>query len=54
MPLVLLEVRVTLPPEQKVVAPLGVMVGAAGTGFTVTTTGEDAAETQPETVWVTV
>ncbi len=31
-----LEVRVTLPPVQKVVGPPAVIVGCAGTGFTVT------------------
>lgn len=31
-----LAVRVTKSPEQKVVAPLEVIVGAAGSGFTVT------------------
>ncbi len=30
-----LHVRVTVFPEQKVVGPLAVMVGAAGTGFTI-------------------
>ena len=34
-----LEVRVTLLPWQKVVAPLGVIVGAAGAAFTVTVVG---------------
>ena len=32
----LLLVSTTLPPEQKVVGPLAVMVGVAGVGFTVT------------------
>jgi hypothetical protein len=35
LPLAALEVSVTLPPAQKVVAPLGVMAGVAGVGFTV-------------------
>ena len=39
-PVVLLEVRVTLPPWQKVVVPPAVMVGAAGKGLTVTVTDE--------------
>ena len=33
-----LEISVTLPPEQKVVGPEGVIVGFAGKGFTVTET----------------
>jgi len=35
-----LDVSVTLPPAQKVVAPIAVIVGCAGTGFTVTATFE--------------
>jgi hypothetical protein len=35
------EVRVTLPPEQKVVGPPGVIVGVAGIGFTVTASAGD-------------
>ena len=54
MPVVALDVKLTLPPAQKVVGPLGVITGPAGAGVTVTTTGVDAGETQPETVWVTV
>ena len=49
-----LDVRVTDPPEQKLVGPLGVMVGVAGVGFTVTVTGAEAREVQPPDVWVTV
>ena len=33
-----LEVKVTLPPSQKVVGPPAVIVGVDGTGFTVTVT----------------
>ena len=33
----------TLPPAQKVVAPLGVIVGVGGFGFTVTTVAADVA-----------
>ena len=51
LPLALLEVRVTLWPEQNVVGPPGVMVGAAGVGFTVTTTGVETALLQP--LWTT-
>ena len=47
MPLALLEVSVTLPPAQNVVGPPGVIVGVAGSGFTVTTVAEEAALTQP-------
>lgn len=36
-------------PSQIVVGPLGVMIGAAGAGFTVTTTGAEGCEGQP--VW---
>lgn len=54
LPLEALEVSVTLPPTQKVVGPLGVITGPAGAGVTVTTTGAEAAETQPEAVSVTV
>jgi hypothetical protein len=38
-----LEVNVTLPPEQSVVVPLAVMVGVGGNEFTVTVVvGEEA------------
>ena len=40
------EVSVTDPPLQKVVAPLAVIVGTAGTGFTVTFTVADGTEEQ--------
>ena len=42
-----LDVSVTLPPWQNVVAPEGVIVGVDGNGFTVTVVGADAAEVQP-------
>jgi hypothetical protein len=43
-----LEVRVTLPPAQKVVGPLAVIVGAGGTGGGLLIgTGTDAAEVHP-------
>ena len=42
-----LELSVTLPPAQKVVAPEGVIVGVAGTGLTVTVVGSDAVLRQP-------
>ena len=48
----LLEVRVTLPPAQKVVAPPGVMVGV-GRAVLTTTSVVPAAEVQPLTVTVT-
>ena len=47
------DVKVTELPEQKVVGPPAVMVGAAGSGFTVTVV-EAAAEVQPLAVTVTV
>ena len=37
------EVRVTLPPAQKVVAPLAVIVGVAGVALTVTAVAADVA-----------
>ena len=40
------EVKVTEPPAQKVVGPLGVIVGVAGNGVTVTTVAADV-EVQP-------
>ncbi len=40
----LLLFNVTLPPAQKVVGPDAVIVGVAGSGFTVTTVGADVAE----------
>ena len=43
----LLEVSVTLPPVQKLVGPLAVIVGMAGPGFTVTTIGAENEE-QPK------
>ena len=43
MLLALLEVSVTLPPLQNVVAPLGVIVGVAGFALIVTTVGADVA-----------
>jgi xanthosine utilization system XapX-like protein len=54
LPEAALELRVTEPPEQKVVGPLGVMVGVAGVAFTVTVTGAEAGEVQPPDVVVTV
>jgi hypothetical protein len=47
-------VRITLLPEQKVVGPFAVMEGAAGTGFTVTTTGAEVALFPAAPVTVTV
>jgi hypothetical protein len=49
-----LELRVTDPPAQKLVGPLGVIMGVAGVAFTVTVTGAEAREVQPPDVWVTV
>ena len=49
-----LEVNVTEPPEQNVVAPPAVIVGADGVAFTVTTVPVEAAEVQPVVVTLTV
>ena len=49
-----LELRTTLPPEQKVVGPLGVMTGVEGVLPTVTTTGVDVAEVHPLATAITV
>jgi hypothetical protein len=47
------EVKVTEPPEQKVVGPLAEIVGVAGNGFTVTAVATDVDEQEPfETVTV--
>ena len=43
-----LEVKVTLLPEQNVVGPLAVIVGAAGFEFTVTVVVAEVAEHPPE------
>jgi hypothetical protein len=43
----ILEVSVTLPPAQKVVAPPAVMSGCAGKAFTVTTVAADATLRHP-------
>jgi hypothetical protein len=42
-----LDVRVTLPPAQKVNGPPAVIVGAAGTALTVTVVEAEAGEVQP-------
>ncbi len=54
LPDALLEVSVTLLPAQNVVGPLGVIVGVAGIGFTVTVVAADGALVQPLVVTVTV
>ena len=41
------EVNTTEPPEQNVVAPLAVMVGTEGKGFTVTLVATEVAEHKP-------
>ena len=46
-PVGLLDVKVTLSPTQKVRGPFAVIVGVAGVGFTVTTTGADS-DVQPK------
>jgi xanthosine utilization system XapX-like protein len=50
----LLDVRVTLPPVQNVVGPLGVIVGVAGIGLTVTVVIAEAALEHPLVVTMTV
>ena len=47
LPDALEEVKVTDPPEQKVVAPPADIVGAVGAEFTVTAIGLDVAEHVP-------
>jgi hypothetical protein len=54
LPLALLEVRVTLPPSQNVVAPPAVIVGVAGTGFTVTVVAAEGVLLQPPVVTMVV
>jgi len=50
-PVALDEVNVTVPPEQKVVAPLAEIIGVTGVGFTVTEVGVEVALQVPlETV----
>ena len=49
-----LEVKTTLSPGQNVVAPDAVTVGVAGIGFTVTTTGVETADVQPNSTTKTV
>jgi hypothetical protein len=45
------EVRVTEPPVQKLIGPPAVIVGTAGSGFTVTVVAVDVEEQEPfETV----
>jgi hypothetical protein len=48
------EVKTTLPPAQKVNGPPAVIVGVAGSGFTVTVVPADVAEVQPAVVTATV
>ena len=54
LPLIDDDVRVTLPPLQKVIAPPGVIVGVAGTGLAVTGNGKDAGDEHPFAVTITV
>ena len=49
-----LEVRITLPPEQKARGPPAEMVGVEGVGFTVTTIGVETAELHPPETAMTV
>jgi len=53
LPVALLDVNVTLPPAQNVVAPPAVIVGVAGFGLTVTVVAAEVDE-QPPLVTVTV
>ena len=48
------ELKVTVPPVQKVVAPPAVITGVAGITFTVTAVPADAGEVQPVVVTTTV
>ena len=41
------ELKITLSPSQKVVGPFGVMIGAAGAGFTITFTEAEVAVQVP-------
>ena len=54
MPEAALDVKVTEPPEQNVVAPPAVIVGVDGVVFTVTTVPAEAKEVQPVVVTLTV
>ena len=54
LPDALLEVSVTLPPAQNVVAPPGVIVGVAGIGVTVTAVDADGALEHPLAVTTTL
>ncbi len=54
LPLAEDELNVTLPPLQKVVVLPAVIVGADGTGFTVTTIAFDEADEHPLTVIIQV
>ena len=54
LPLAAEEVRITLPPVQKVVGPLAEMVGVAGIGFKVMVVGAELAEEHPPTFATTV
>ena len=47
-------VRITLPPEQKVVEPPADIVGVVGRVLTVTEIGADASEVQPLAIACTV
>ena len=47
LPVACEDVKTTDPPSQNVVAPLAVIVGAAGNAFTVTVVAADAAEEHP-------
>lgn len=46
LPLAADEIKITLPPWQNVVAPVGVIEGVAANGFTVTVVAAEAAELQ--------
>ena len=54
LPLAEEDVNTTLPPAQKVVGPPAVIVGVAGSGFTVTVVPAEVAEVQPAVVTATV
>lgn len=48
------EVKMTLPPAQKLKGPLVVMLGVGGIGFTVTTVPVEFPDVQPAAVAFTV
>jgi hypothetical protein len=54
LPVACEDVSVAEEPGQRLIGPAGEIVGAAGNGFTVITTGAEVAEHPPPVVYVTV